>query len=124
MRIGLVAVLLAGMVPAVLAQSPAAAERRRQPDIGFWVSLGAGPASFYQSSGAAALRASGTLWIDSLVFIGRGTASFVSIDGHESHDEAALLAGWRVGGRYLRVIPALGIARAHWENHGPCEFAS
>ncbi|HET9424674.1 MAG TPA: hypothetical protein VFO55_04815 [Gemmatimonadaceae bacterium] len=82
-------------------------------DVRVWLSAGAGPSTFRHSEGGS-LRASATVSVGRAALLGRQSLNFEGIDGHVSIDESAVLAGWRFGGKHLFVIPAVGVANAHW----------
>lgn len=89
-----------------------------------WVSGGLGPAGFYRTGGLG-YRASANLSVDRLVLTFRKAGAIESFDGHRHLLGTSVLGGYRLGGKYLYMIPALGFGTASFEddlctNHIQC----
>ena len=123
-RLSVLCALLLGHTFAAAAQTEPQAPPAVAPtsSIGFWVSGGLGSGDFHETSGISG-RASATLTLNQVAVMLRTTGSFEGIDGHTDHAETSLLFGGRFGGKYLFVIPAVGLGKARWaDDHCTAHF--
>jgi hypothetical protein len=92
--------------------------------IRVWLSAGGGAGRYFETAPAGVIRTSATVSVRRAVIFVRDVHAFEGIDGHTSFDETSVLAGYRSAGRYLYVIPAIGVSHAHWKDDLPCHFGS